>query len=310
MRKASYFVCAVISSFVLVTSGKTGTTPLPKAKAPITTPRVQAVASISLPRGHRVYFFAPPNGPIAIAEIAHKGTPRAIDEYTLTHKKPSEIYVKLKGAGAVPPTALVEAEKRLRTLPAKARRLPPQGKGEGAKGPDDTADQQWFHDNFCHPFWECLQYYFWANTSSGHNQGRGYETAGMNGSEAQAPRTLEADWWDGYNWSTLATVSMPPGYWGWIGGGNIGAPDCLSDNPDFNWYFKSEILDNGMNDNATVSLSDHMYSPGGGGHIDCYNVPPCPCDCGCRCPAGRGGANYTTCSSIPRCENDSCVNPP
>jgi hypothetical protein len=275
-------------------------------------PSSVAVASISLPGGHRVDFFAPPDGPIAVAEVGPKGTPRVVDEDTLARKKPSEIYSTLKGAGAVPPPALIEAEKRLAALAAKPAPLPGQTEGGGGQGPDDTADQQWFKDTFCKAGWECLQYWSWANSSSGHHTGRGYAANGMNGREARGARTLETDWWNGSSWSTLVTESMPPGWWAWTTGGNTGAAIPCGGDPT--WYFKSEIPDNGTGDNAAISLADHMFAPGGtagGNSKSCYDVPPCNCACGCPdCPVGRGAGNNFYCKNPGVCIGDDCVNPP
>jgi hypothetical protein len=317
MRKASSFGCALISSLALVAGwGQTGPATSDKAKDATTPSRSLAVASVRLAGGHRVDFFAPPDGPIAIAEVGPKGTKRVVDEETAAHKRPSEIYTMLKGAGAVPPPALVQAEKRLGALAAKHRTLPAPNEGGAGKGPDDTADQQWFKSTFCKQYWECVQGWTWANTSGGHHQGRGYAADAMNGSEARGARTLETDWWNGSNWAPLITESMPPGWWAWTIGGNTGHLNC----GDPIWYFKSEVPNNGL-DNATVSIADHVYAPGGGDHIDCYDVPPCPCSCGCGgCPAGRGGGNFITCGSVSICvrggtgngtdADDYCVNPP
>lgn len=286
-----------------------------KGKYDTTATRSNAVASIVLSGGHRVDFFAPPGGPIAIAEVGPRGIPRVVNGHNLVHKSASEIYLMLKGRGALVPPALAEAEKRINALAKKVRPTPDKNKGAAGKGPDDTADQQWFKNTYCKPVWECVQGWTWANGSWGHNAGRGYGANAMNGSEARGARTLETDWWNGSNWAPLVTESMPPGWAAWTVGGNTGACNC----GDPTWYFKSEIPDNGL-DNATVSLADHVYAPGGGGHIDCYNVPPCPCKCGCGCPAGRGGGNYVTCGAISMCvargtgtgtdADDSCVNPP
>src|ERR1700732_5318601 len=54
--------------------GETGPAPSAKAKDETPAPSPLAVASISLPAGHRVDFFAPPNGPLAIAEVGPNGT--------------------------------------------------------------------------------------------------------------------------------------------------------------------------------------------------------------------------------------------
>jgi hypothetical protein len=272
--------------------------------------RSAAVASVALPGGHRVDFFAPPGGPIAIAEVGARGTPRVVDEETVTHKKASEIFLMLKGKGAVLPPALVEAEERIRAMAAKSRPAPDRKEGAAGKGPDDTADQMWFKATFCKPVWECIQGWSWANTSWGHNTGRGYAADAMNGSEARGARTLETDWWNGSNWASLITESMPPGWWAWTTAGNLGAPTCH----DQTWYFKSEVPDNGTGDFATVSLADHMYAPGFPGtqtvRMSCYECPG-NCDCGCDgCPTGRGGGNNFLCHQPTTCPDDSCVNPP
>jgi hypothetical protein len=168
----------------------------------------------------------------------------------------------------VPAAALVEAEKRVGVAAPNGAPRPVPNEGGAGKGPDDTADQQWFKATFCMPVWECIQGWDWANGSGGHHWGQGYAADGMNGSEARAARTLETDWWNGTSWSTLITESMPPGWTAWTTGGNTGAPACATPTcPPWSacappgWYFKSEIADNGTGDNATVSLADHMYSP-------------------------------------------------
>jgi hypothetical protein len=305
MQKASYFVWTVFSVALVAWYCQ-----IDPARAQRESPR--AVASIVFPDGHRVDFFAPPGGPIAIAEIGPKGSPRVVTD-ALARKKPSEIYKILKGPGAVPPKALVKAEQRVRipyTAPKLAAR-PYRNKGAAGRGPDDTADQQWFKATFCKSIWECIQGWSWANTSSGHHEGRGYAADGMNGSEARAPRTLETDWWNGSSWATLVTESMPPGWWAWTTGGNVGGATCH----DQTWYFKSEIPDNGTGDFATVSLADHMYAPGFPGQStvreSCYSCPG-DCDCGgCDgCPTGRGAANFFYCPLPATCAGDSCVNPP
>jgi hypothetical protein len=314
MQKASYLICALtgaVSSWALAAHGQSAG----EVKQGAIAGRSSPVASVTLPGGHRVDFFAPPGGPIAIAEVGPKGSARVVDEETIARKKPSEIYTMLKGAGARPPAALLRAESRLGTL-RKPRARPTPKEGQAGPGPDDTADQVWFKNTYCTQYWQCVQGWSWANTSSGHNQGRGYMAYALNGSEAQAPRNLETDWWNGSSWASLVTESMPAGWQAWTSGGNTGG--LLCSNPT--WYFRSEVLDNGTGDGATVSLADHMYASGGGGHIDCYNVPPCPCSCGCACPAGRGGGNYVTCGTVSQCVNsgtgsgtvadDYCVNPP
>lgn len=257
-------------------------------------------------------FFAPRGGPIAIAEVGPKDTPRVVDEHTLTLKKPSEIYLMLKGQGAVVPPALMQPVKRLGALAAR----PPQAEGKAGPGPDDTADQVWFKATYCLPIWECIQGWSWANGSGGHNAGRGYAANAMNGSEAKAARTLETDWWNGSSWASLVTESMPPGWTAWTNAGSLGAATCH----DQTWYFKSEVPDNGTGDGATVSIADHMYAPGIPGtqtvRMSCYDCG-CgsgngACDCGgCDgCPTGRGGGNFFLCPQPTTCPGDSCVNPP
>jgi hypothetical protein len=307
MRRTIRFVRVVIAICALV--GCAEKTEPAISEKPMTAPSPLAVATILLPEGHRVDFFAPPDGPVAIAEIGPKGAARVVND-TLARKKPSEIYAMLKGPGAVPPPALVEAERRMSAVAPTVAPRPAPIQGRAGSGPDDTGDQQWFKATFCVEGWECIQGWSWANGSGGHHVGRGYAADAMNGSEARAARTLETDWWNGSSWATLITESMPAGWSASTWGGNTGALSC--NNPT--WYFKSEIPDNGTGDFATVSLADHMYSPGGGGNISCSGRCTCPCGCtGCRRGGkGPGGRRppYVTCARITLCSDDSCVNPP
>jgi len=298
MRKAA--LCAVVSCFTICAYGQNA--PPTQVPAP--------VATITLSNGHHVYFFVAPNGPVAIAETGPKGSRRVVDERTLRLKKPSEIYKMLKGRGAAPPPALIAGEKRVPSFAPGVTARPPQGESSAGKGEDDSADQMWFKATYCQQGWQCVQGWSWAISSSGHNQGRGYATDGMNGSEAIQPRNLETDWWDGSSWSTLLTVQMPPGWVGWITAGNVSYPACQQTT----WYFKSEVNNNSA-DSATVSLADHVYAPGTAGpnsqRVSCYNCS-CACSSACEaCPTGRGGANFVMCPvAISSCPGDSCVNPP
>lgn len=68
MSKIAGFSCAVFSFFASVAYGQN----VPTAAKSV------PVASVVLPGGHRVDFFAPPGGPIAIAEVGSRGAPRAL----------------------------------------------------------------------------------------------------------------------------------------------------------------------------------------------------------------------------------------
>ena len=234
------------------------------AQSPAPQADAQAVAShplatLNLANNHKVLFFTQAGGQVGIAETGPIGTPKILSEEVL-NKKPSEIFVMLKGAKAAPPVALVNAEKRNRVLGRftsnhVAPVTPQQGASGAGKGPNfhDAGNQQWFKDTFCTPGVECLQGWDWATSSFGYQQGRGYATDAINGSEARLPRVFNVDYWNGQNWQNFITVSVPNGYYGWAVGGNTGAPTIN----DTSLYYKSELLDNGSS--AQVSLSDQAY---------------------------------------------------
>ena len=122
----------------VVCAGLWGCSRNTKPTTPVST--TVPVGSISLAGGHRVDFFAPPDGPMAMAEVGRKGTRRVVDEETIARKRPSEIYSMLKGAGAEPPPALVEAEKRRAALGTIARSPPAPTERRAGRGPDDSAE--------------------------------------------------------------------------------------------------------------------------------------------------------------------------
>jgi hypothetical protein len=279
-----------------------------------------AVASIRHASGHRIEFFAPANGPTAIAEIGPIGTPRVLDEKTLATKKASEIYMMLAG-NAQPPAALLAAESRTddenRALSeAVAGAPPPDVEAAHGTGPQfyTQGDQTWFFNTYCTaPHTQCVQGFSWANSSQGNHKGRGYYTVGAIGSEASGTQTLQADWWNGKSWQKLSTVTLAANVTGFIWGGNTGAPGCN----DSSWYFKSEVLPGAGS--PTVSLSDHVYSPGGGNYVEPFacgaDLPECGGRCGCSgcmgVPGVPGGScEFFGCNEIALCPDDSCCNPP
>jgi hypothetical protein len=118
--------------------------------------------------------------------------------------------------------------------------------------------------------------------------------------------------WDGSSWQPLLSESMCPGCTAWITGGNTGAPV----HGEGNWYFKSEVDDNGTGDNATVDMADHVYSPGGKTITKCQSdlcvVGGGPCYLYCEstgCPVPNCAITFTG-WECPSCSDDSCANPP
>jgi hypothetical protein len=247
------------------------------------------------------------------------GTPLVVTRDILATHRLSEIYTLLKGTGAVAPQSLIDAETRGGS--DKSATPPPATGPAGQTLPQffTASEASWFQSTFCLTNWQCLLYVSWLQTNGGSHSGRGYQINAMHGSEATANRTVEMDWWNGSSWAYLNSISMCPGCTANIVAGNTGPSNCN----DGNWFFKSEILDNGDGTHATVDLASHVYSKGGGSTssvctYNCTTRNMCSWSCGpdghfcgerCSCSGFPQPTGTLFASDIPICADDSCCQP-